>query len=225
MTCAQLHSLEQRLDALVLEESGRWLGSHEFSFSDWTKRRKGVDDWLVANNLNEFIPGPMGEMGIQNGVGTQCVVRYDTDGGGWLKLELPCADIAAIEKALKAVEFVPSKLPTVNGRPVVAEFPVVIIGFVSGGTSMRMEAKADYTAARGAVEGGSYFDCSSSPADIRVFFERYTTELAGSGKVELSLKEENMSASKKTITVRIGGRSVFTMLAGEKGPCIVFGTV
>jgi hypothetical protein len=103
MSRAQLRALEQRLDALVREE--RWLGANGFDFNIWMERREVVDDWMKEKNLEEFIPGPMGEMGLKNGDGAQCVIRYDTDAGGWLIVDMggkttACADITDIENVL-----------------------------------------------------------------------------------------------------------------------------
>jgi hypothetical protein len=204
MSRAQLRALEQRLDALVREESGRRLGTFGSFFDKWRERRAVVDAWRKEHKLKEFVSDSMGEMGLENGDGARCVIRYDTDAGGWLIVDMggkttACANITDIENVLVDGGFI----------------PVVISGYAGKGKYIDIEAKAGFSAARfqyNMIGSGSY-TCISSSDEIRVFFDRYRTEKKARDTIIFSLSEE-ITASKWNIEVR--------MCLGVPSPCLVF---
>jgi hypothetical protein len=116
-SCAHLHALEQRLDALVREENGRWLGPRNNPWDEWKGRYDAVKAWMKLHGLTECASLYQSSMGIQNASGGQCVVKHDPHDGAWLTLELPCSNIAELEAKLKAVGFISSSPPTVIPGP------------------------------------------------------------------------------------------------------------
>lgn len=90
-------------------------------------------------------------------------------------------------------------------------FPQVISGHIGGGAYMVMEAKADYTAARGKYNyiPIKYYECISSQLEIREFFETCLRYVQEGRKAEFTSSEKYISPTERHITVReLSGKQI-----------------